>query len=387
MQKQQFPILMTFGHLCADLNQGVLAAILPFLVAAYHYDYTTAALLVMVSNLVGSIIQPLFGYLADKSNKPYRMTIGVLLAGGGMALTGWLSNFVFLCMAVVISGIGVAMFHPQAAQVVNRQARTGAKGVSIGIFSFGGNLGFTLGPIFATSVMALFGLKGTLIFVAPALIFALVATFSSHRLRVEKEQSENPEEACHGTDHWGEFIKLSALIVFRSIIFAGISTFMVLYFIEALDLSKTTGNSLLSLYYASAAFAAIFGGRLADLFGQKRVLTFSLFILTPSLFLFLWTQQFVWLCCMVVFLGLGISLGYSPMILLGQQYLPNHIGFASGITLGISVSLGGIMAPLLGKIGDLYGLSTTFHLLAFLSLLPLLLSFVIKEPRQRSSAK
>lgn len=380
MHLKKFPYLLTFGHLCADLSQGVLAAILPFLVAAYHYDYTTAATLVMVSNLVGSVIQPLFGHLADKSNKPYRMTIGVLLAGGGMALTGWLSNFAWLCMAVVISGIGVSMFHPQAAQLVNKTAAAGAKGISIGIFSFGGNLGFTLGPIFATTAMALFGLKGTLIFVIPSIIFAAVAGFSSHHSHPASPSAVEPLDMNEGKDHWGEFFKLSLLIVFRSIIFAGISTFMVLYFVDVAGFSKNIGNSLLSLYYAVAALAAIAGGKLADALGKKRVLILSLFALVPALFLFIFSQHLVLYVFLVCLLGIGISLGYSPMILLGQQYLPHHVGFSSGITLGISVSLGGIMAPILGKIGDLYGLTTTFYLLAVLSLLPLLISFFLKEP-------
>lgn len=103
--------ILALGHMCSDINQGTLAAILPFLVAAYHYDYTTAALLVMASNLAGSIIQPIFGHMADKKNRPYCMLLGVCLAGG-MALTGFLSNFYALCVAVMISGIGIALFHP-----------------------------------------------------------------------------------------------------------------------------------------------------------------------------------------------------------------------------------------------------------------------------------
>ena len=53
--------LISCGHLCSDINQGALAAVLPFLIAAYHYDYATAATLVLFSNLVGSVVQPIFG--------------------------------------------------------------------------------------------------------------------------------------------------------------------------------------------------------------------------------------------------------------------------------------------------------------------------------------
>ena len=111
--------VLALGHLCSDINQGSLAALLPFLIAAHHYSYTTAATLVMVSNLAGSIIQPVFGHMSDKKNRPGFMLLGVSLAAGGMALTGYVTNFAGLCLAVMVSGIGVALFHPQAAKLVN----------------------------------------------------------------------------------------------------------------------------------------------------------------------------------------------------------------------------------------------------------------------------
>ncbi|MBQ2845746.1 MAG: MFS transporter, partial [Firmicutes bacterium] len=94
--------VLSFGHLCSDIAHGALSAILPFLIAAYHFDYTTAAMLVMVANIVASVIQPVFGHLADKIDNPRIMVYGVILAGGGMALTGVLSNFTGLCIAVLI---------------------------------------------------------------------------------------------------------------------------------------------------------------------------------------------------------------------------------------------------------------------------------------------
>ena len=140
-----YQYVLALGHGCSDINQGALSAVLPFIIAAYHFDYTTAAMLVTVSNLFGSIVQPVFGNIADKKNKPWIMALGVLLAGGGMALTGLISNFYGLCVAVIISGIGIAMFHPQAAQLVSLSSQKNQQGKGISIFSFGGKIGSILG--------------------------------------------------------------------------------------------------------------------------------------------------------------------------------------------------------------------------------------------------
>ena len=146
-RNRYYKYVLALGHGCSDINQGALSAVLPFIIAAYHYDYTTAAMLVTVSNLFGSIVQPIFGTIADRKNKPWIMALGVLLAGGGMAFTGLTSNFYGLCAAVIVSGIGIAMFHPQAAQLVGRSSETGKQGKGISIFSFGGKIGSTLGPV------------------------------------------------------------------------------------------------------------------------------------------------------------------------------------------------------------------------------------------------
>lgn len=160
MKKNQlYQYVLSLGHLCSDINQSILSAVLPFLIAAYHYDYTTAAMLVTVSNVFGSIVQPFFGSIADKYNKPYIISIGVLLAGGGMALTGFISNFYGLCVAVIISGIGVAMFHPQAAKLVSLASNKSKQGHGISIFSFGGKIGSTLGPVLTSLAIVTFGMK------------------------------------------------------------------------------------------------------------------------------------------------------------------------------------------------------------------------------------
>lgn len=386
--------VLSFGHLCSDIAHGALSAILPFLIAAYHFDYTTAAMLVMVANIVASVIQPVFGHLADKIDNPRIMVYGVVLAGGGMALTGVLSNFTGLCIAVLISGVGSALFHPQAAQLVNRYADDDNVGFSLGIFSFGGNLGFTLGPLLATGSIAVFGLKGTLIFFIPAAIFGLLSTKffpkppKAPKLQTSAEISAATEiSAASGNDlctpkykdRWGAFAKLGILICFRSIVYTGIGTFLVLYLVDNMGQTEAIGNMSLSFYYGVSALAALFGGKLADNFGHRKTVWLSFAILLPSIIIFTISGSF-WLCLlMLIPMGAGLNIGYSPLVLMGQRYLPNHIGFASGITLGLIVSVGGIFTPILGKIGDTYGLTATFIAVCAVCAFSFLLSLFLSD--------
>jgi FSR family fosmidomycin resistance protein-like MFS transporter len=74
---------------------------------------------------------------------------------------------------------------------------------------------------------------------------------------------------------------------------------------------------------------------------------------------------------MLVLIGLTFYLPFSAMVVVGQQYLPNRVGLSSGVTLGLSVSIGGLVAPLLGKLADLHGLHAALTVVALLPILAL----------------
>ena len=76
-------------------------------------------------------------------------------------------------------------------------------------------------------------------------------------------------------------------------------------------------------------------------------------------------------------LGASLSMSYSPLVVLGQQYLPNRVGFASGVTLGLAVSVGGIFAPVLGSIADQFGVVGAIYAIAIVSVIPVVVSFFL----------
>jgi FSR family fosmidomycin resistance protein-like MFS transporter len=83
---------------------------------------------------------------------------------------------------------------------------------------------------------------------------------------------------------------------------------------------------------------------------------------------------------LLILIGFALYAPLSPMTVMGQKFLPNHIGLSAGVTIGLSVSIGGIAAPLLGRVADLYGLSPVMHILAALSALPALLAWALPKP-------
>ncbi|WP_440330278.1 MFS transporter, partial [Mitsuokella multacida] len=145
---KKYLYLLAAAHLSNDINTGSLPALLPFFVSFYGMDYTAIAGLMFASSFLSSVIQPLFGYLADKGSRQWFMAVGVFFAGTSLAITGFVSDYWLIFAAVTVMGIATSIFHPEAARCVNGVSQ-GARGKGMSIFSVGGNGGFGFGPLLA----------------------------------------------------------------------------------------------------------------------------------------------------------------------------------------------------------------------------------------------
>ena len=368
--------LLSFGHLVTDINQGALPALLPFFIAAYDLSYAAAAGIVFAANMTSSIVQPLFGHAADRFSKPWLLSAGLLAAGMGLALSGIVKNYHWIMFLAIVSGIGIAAYHPEAARFVNFAAGTG-KGTAMSLFGVGGTIGFAIGPLLITAALIQWGLKGTLVLAVPAttMAFVLASQFSTFQsLETSSPRSRSAVDNEDVADDWAAFSWLTIAIIGRSIIFYGLNTFIPIYWINGLNQSKAAGAMALTIFAGAGILGNLLGGTLADRIGQKKVLWLG--FLGLSLFLpiliFVKTVQIATL--LLIPIGLMLFGTYSPAIILGQSYLPNRVGLSSGITLGVAVAIGGGAAPIIGKLADLYGI---WYSLASIAFLPLLFTAIV----------
>jgi len=385
MRSKFYSALMSLGHLTADMNQGALSAILPYLITAYNYDFATAGLIMMFYSVVGSFVQPIFGQLADKHFSLWVMPLSLVFACGGMAVTGVTSSFWTLCIAAMLSGIGVSMFHPVAALILNKTSPKGKLGECLSIFSFGGNMGFVIGPLVASAAVSTLGLKGTLVLLIPAIITNCFIVYKSKAINAimsDGEAAEKKAKAHAAADNWKAFGYLSLGILSRSIIFFALNTYILLYWIYEFGQTKAYSSTVLSCFFACSALATLCGGRFADKYGYRKILRISYILMLPSLVGFCLSNNMWISTAILVPLGISLSLGYSSNVALSQYFLPNHLGLASGISLGLSVSVGGMMIPTLGKIADIYGLKMVFICLIAVCLLAVFSALVVPDAKR-----
>jgi FSR family fosmidomycin resistance protein-like MFS transporter len=379
MKSHLHSYLLTLGHICTDINQGALPALLPFLVLYYDLSYASAATLVLACSIVSSVIQPLFGWLGDRIDRPWFMSLGILMAGVGIAIIGFVENYWLMFAAASICGIGVALFHPEGGKLANFVAGS-EKGKGIANFSVGGNIGFALGPVIAMFALSLFGMHGTALFLVPTVLAALLLLSQTKAYRTFGHQEIERKETIGQTglrDDWLGFGKVTTVNVLRSVICTGLNVFIPLYWVSVLHQAQGVSALMLTVYAVSGAVATFFGGRIADKVGFKRMIFLSSCCAAPLLVLFVLTSNLAIATILIVLIGLSLSASYSPMIALGQSYLPNRLGLASGISLGVVVSVGGMTSPLIGMVGDTYGLSASMGVICAIAFVGIAASFLI----------
>jgi len=367
--------LLSIGHLATDINQGALPAMLPFFIAAYDLSYAAAAGIVFAANMTSSIVQPLFGHAADRVSKPWLLLIGLMLAGIGLGFTGIFQSYRWIMTLAVVSGIGIAAYHPEAARLVNFAAGA-QKGTAMSLFGVGGTTGFAIGPLLITTALLQWGLKGSLILIVPVTIMSLViaSRFSAFEsLEANRNRELSATDANAYNENWSAFGLLSITVIVKSILFYALNTFIPIYWVNGLNQSKATGAMALTIFAGSGIFGTLLGGSLADRMGPKTVIVlgcFGMSLFLPMLILFKDVQL---LTLLLIPIGLLLSITYSPTIVLGQSYLPNRVGLSSGVTLGLAVAIGGGAAPIIGKIADIYGI---WYSLASVAVLPILITAV-----------
>jgi FSR family fosmidomycin resistance protein-like MFS transporter len=374
---------LAISHMFNDVSQGAVPALLPFLITQRGLSYVAASALVLAATVLSSLIQPILGHYSDRHPIPWLMPFGVLIGGLGFALVGIAPTYGLMVGCILISGLGVAAYHPEGSRFANYVSGQRATGMSY--FTVGGTIGFSLGPLMVTPLIMKFGLAGTLFMALPAAVVAMFLIKELPRLSSFRPPVKSSKDmATDDSPQWGAFARLTVVIVLRVCLYFGMMTFIPLYYIQVRGLTIPEANSALTLLMLSGALGSWLGGYVADRIGLKTLLVASLVAIPPLFVGFLFTHGVLRLLCLglVGFTTIGSA---STVVLLGQGYLKSRIGIASGVTLGAAIGLGGLSAPLLGLVADHYGLTVTLYSMLILPVLALGFALTLPKPLYETS--
>ena len=358
LRKEYYSYIMMLGHLCADMSLFALGAAMPFLIVQKGMTITATAGLGFIMSICNAITQPLLGAMADKKNRPWLMALGVLMSGLGIGMIGFMDSYWAMIVAVAISSTGGAIYHPDAGRIANYVSGK-EKGKGVSNFSFGGNMAGFVGPVLMVFGISTFGLRGTAILILPAVLMALwlfvlrnkfleFAEEGQHEIAIATANQEN-------SDDWNGFLRLSGVTVMRSAIMSCMNTFIPMFWLMVLMQTEEISGLITTVIALSGAFATLVGGRIADRLGYNKMIRIGLIALVPCMFILAYTRSVAVSFIFLIPAALALNMAYSPSVVLGQKLLPNHLGLASGVTMGLASSIGGVISPILGRIADVQG--------------------------------
>ena len=376
--------ILSLAHMLNDLYSNYLPQLLPFLVVLNSdFTATRAAILISAFTLSSSLVQPVFGYFMDRQGKRWLVYVGTLWMAVMLSLTGIVQNYWLLVTLAALGGLGTAAFHPQASTMVNVLSGE-RKAVLLSTFVAFGNFGFALGPLLLVPLFDIYGLHATLITVFPGIFVAILLLLFAPRNNTLSGTSPAMSVVLHSLQSAArELIAIISVIAIRSLAYTGMLTILPLYF-KSQNLSNIAASHLLTIMLFSGAIGGILGGFISDYYGRKLLVVGSLVLSTPLFFAFLYTQGIL----SMVFLALaGAALlsSFSVTVIAAQEVIPDNKALAAGLTMGLAGGIGGLAVIILGRIGDVWGLSSAVFVIFLLPIIAGVVGlFMQSRPAARS---
>jgi len=369
-------LYLSLGHFATDLYPGFLPALLPLLIEKFHFSFTRASLLAMVMGFSTSLTQPVFGYLSDKLGGRWLIIFGPAVGGLCLSLVGLADSYVFLVFLLILGGLGVAAYHPEAAALsASLSGRQRTLGMSL--FMLGGNLGVGLGPFLILGITLSLGLDWSFLSSPPALVMAWIlykyAPLSPESPPMASARRLTPEASPKGRPY--HLIFLLTLVVLRVMTAASLTAFLPT--IQRLrGFSLIAAGSSFTVFMACGALGGLTGGILSDRLGRKPIILASFLLIIPAFLAFLLFRGPLSFLILAL-LGFLFFLSEPACIVLAQEMAPQKARTASGLVMGMAWGMAGWGVLGTGALADLVGIEKA---LSYLLLLPtggLALSFFL----------
>ncbi|WP_053204482.1 MFS transporter [Jiangella muralis] len=342
---------LTVAHAGADLFQAAVPALIPFFVAERGMTYADAGLLVLAGSLASSVMQPLAGVVGDRVRAAWLQPLGLALTGGGLLAATMLDSFAAIAVALLLGGLGVAIFHPEAFRAT-RAAAAASPGAALGVFALGGNIGFALGPSLVVPLGVAYGIEAAgAVAVIPLAGALLLGRGVPSDLAASADDATVAGPAPSDWRTFG-FATLGATAA-AGVLF-GLMAFAPVWFDETLGTGVGLGSAAVTGMLLAGAVGTYAAGTLGDRHGRRPVVLVSVLALVPLSAVLPLTGPLLAVVLLIV-IGLVIEGIFYPLVIVAQDGLPRHAGLAAGMALGLSVGVAAGTTSLLGVLVDANG--------------------------------
>jgi MFS transporter, FSR family, fosmidomycin resistance protein len=377
-----YPILFAVStcHLINDSMQATMLSVYPLLRENFALTFAQVGLMTFVFQVTASILQPLIGHFTDRKPWPWVLPFGAMFTLLGFVLLGTAHGYTQLIMGAGAIGIGSSIFHPDSSRVA-RLASGGRYGLAQSVFQVGGNIGTSIGPLFAAALILPNG-QGSLFWFAGLAVLSVVILSQVSRWYAGHLGNVNTKPtapAVIGKHVWPILALLVVLMFSKFVYMSSMHSFYNFYLIEHFGLSPHTAQLCLFAFLGSVAVGTFAGGPIGDRIGRKTVILFSILGTLPFALALPYANLF-WTIALTIPIGLILSSAFPAIVVYAQELMPGRVGMISGLFFGLAFGSGGMGAAVLGAVADHTSIEFVFKICAFLPALGLL-AFLLPDTK------
>ena len=386
-------LAVSLNHFAVDLLNSQLGILVVFLAPVLGLDNSDIGLIVLISTSVGSLTQPLFGWLADRYSARWLSGVSLLWIALWMSMA--VSVNVQLAIPLLIVGcLGSAGFHAAGTERATERGSIimlGRAATAASLFFLFGLSGHAFGPALGGVFIERMGIRGVLVLTIIALPVAVNSIYKLYWSGDDQRLDSNGRSETK-TDSVSEYyrnrwiiVAFVVMVLLRTAPGMTSMTFLPKLFQDR-GYAPGAYGVITSVYMGATAIGGLAGGLLADRWGRRRLILWSLLgavlpmyyypvVVGPSLY-------------PIVFLAGSLNgASFSVVVVLAQSLLPTKRAFASGLTLGFMFASGSLGAYLFGLAADIHPLSRVMQTNGLLCLLAALLSLFLQRDSLPNTVK
>jgi len=369
------------GHLLHDLHTSFLAPLLPEIIHKLSLSLTSAGALTTLIR-IPAILNPLLGYVSDKTSARYFVIFAPALTSTFMSMLGLAPSPWVLGVLLLLAGFSSSLFHAPSPAIIGVSSKKRV-GFGMSLYMAGGGLGRTLGPLLVVWAVGVWGLEGTYRLMLIGWAASLILFFQLKKIDIHPQKASSFSLDFHKFKSF--FLPLSLILVLRNFLLASISTYLPTYLRQNGSPLWIAGASLSALE-VSGVFGALLLGSLSDVIGRKKILIPAMLISSLTLFGFLNTSGWKMIPFLII-LGMSSKSTGTIFLALVQDQFKIHRATGNGIYMLISFLTNAGMLLLIGIIGDAFGLRFAYYIAIITSLCTMPALLLLPESKLKPDVK
>jgi len=361
-------IWLSGAHFINDVYTGFLNPIMPFIAAKIGITMAVATVILSMSHIFSSLMQPIFGFFADNMLKRSFIFWGLILTSLFIPLAPASSTLVCMIVFIILGSLGSSLFHPQALGLANKFSQQNL-GKHMGIFIAMGTLGFSVGPLLSASVAQFMGLDkmpvmSVLGLVWACLMFKFVPKMSNTILEKPHYELKSAFKAILSNR---KLNILNVIAMIKSLISTSCFTFLPFLW-KDMGYSPFFIGVVLFIFIFVGGLGSLLSDRFEKLVGTKNVFYISMISTLPLMLIFVLTYKTIPIIAFSAYFIMGfVTMLAVPVTMnMAQSILPEYKSIIGGFINGFAWGVVALIMSLNGYIAQNIGITKVLLAVSFI---------------------